>query len=65
MPDKFVNAGRTVPVSKSVAVTVAPGIAAPVWSVTLPERLADTWLLTWQGKKQSSRTIAESRFVVT
>ena len=40
--------------------------AAPVWSVTRPDRLADTCALEWSGKTQKSkRTTAERRYSFT
>src|SRR5271157_302453 len=34
---------RETPVSRLFAVTVAPDTTAPVWSVTRPDTLAETW----------------------
>src|SRR5262245_61247618 len=42
-PTLFVTTGRTVAVAGSVAVTVAPGSAAPVLSRTVPVRVPVPW----------------------
>src|SRR5271166_4823248 len=62
MPDWFVTAVRTIPVSRSVAVTVAPDTAAPVWSVTRPDKLADTCALAAREQRhESNRAATQSR----
>src|SRR5271167_2699991 len=62
MPDWFVTAVRTTPVSRSVAVTVAADTAAPVWSVTRPDKLADTCAPAGREQRhESKRTATQSR----
>jgi hypothetical protein len=34
---------RSVPTSTLLAITLADGTLAPVWSVTVPDSPADTW----------------------
>src|SRR5580704_11568507 len=43
LPAWSVTPERDMPVSRFFAVTVAADTTAPVWSVTRPDKLAETW----------------------
>ena len=60
--NQFVSPGlvrvvvRAMPVSRFFAVTVAPETTAPLWSVTRPDKLADTWATAGRATETQNRT---------
>ena len=46
---------RETPVSRFFAVTVAPDTTAPVWSVTRPDKLAETWATAESEERHNSK----------
>jgi hypothetical protein len=57
LPEASVVVLDATPVAALVAVTAAPGITAPVLSVTVPERLA---LTIWPKLSEGARRIAKA-----